>query len=124
MCSLKAHSILIDSKFLCFITDRLSYIQPLTMTEWEKERERVEFEQAARLYQPLSGKMSDRFVSASQPEDSNSQLNSVSKTVDTNCEQKAAAKLKMFGHLTREESDWRPCSLLCKRFNIPELYPR
>lgn len=112
-----------DSKFFAFVTDRLSYMQPLTMTEWEKERERVEFEQAARLYQPLSGIMSDRFVSASQPEDMNSPIPSVSKADDSDCEKKAAAKLKMFGHLTREESDWRPCSLLCKRFNIPELCP-
>lgn len=105
------------------ITERLSYIQPITMTEWEKERERVEFDQAARLYRPLSGIMSDRFVSASQPEDLSNPLPSVSKSVDSDSEKKAAAKLKMFGHLTREESDWRPCSLLCKRFNIPELYP-
>lgn len=104
--------------------DRLSYIQPLTMTEWEKERERVEFEQAARLYQPLSGIMSDRFVSASQPEDVYSPLPSVKKDVDNDSDQKAAAKLKMFGRLTRVESEWRPCSLLCKRFNIPELYAR
>jgi G patch domain-containing protein 1 len=94
------------------------------MTEWEKERERVEFEQAARLYQPLSGVMGDRFVSASQPEDLDSSLPSVSKAVESDLEQKAAAKLKLFGHLTRQESDWRPCSLLCRRFNIPELYPR
>lgn len=102
--------------------DRLSYIQPLTMTEWEKERERVEFEQASRLYQPLSGILSDRFVSASQPEDVNSPLPSMKKDVDNDSDQRAAVKLKMFGRLTREESEWRPCSLLCKRFNIPELY--
>lgn len=97
-------------------------MQPLTMTEWEKERERVEFEQAARLYQPLSGIMSDRFVSASQPEDVYSPLPSIKKDVDNDSDQKAAANLKMFGCLTRVESEWRPCSLLCKRFNIPELY--
>jgi G patch domain-containing protein 1 len=93
------------------------------MTEWEKEREWVEFEQAARLYQPLTGVMGDRFVSSSQLEDLGSPLPSASKAVDTDCEQRAAAKLKMFGRLTRQESDWRPCSLLCKRFNVPELYP-
>jgi len=34
------------------------------MTEWEKARERNEFEQAAVLYQPLAEMISDRFVSA------------------------------------------------------------
>jgi G patch domain-containing protein 1 len=92
------------------------------MTEWEKERERIEFEQAAKLYQPLSGIMSDRFVSASQPEDMNSPLPTIKKDADTDSDQRAAVKLKMFGRLTREESEWRPCSLLCRRFNIPELH--
>jgi hypothetical protein len=34
------------------------------MIEWERKREKNEFEQAARLYQPLSGPISDRFVSS------------------------------------------------------------
>ncbi|KAK9882699.1 hypothetical protein WA026_022749 [Henosepilachna vigintioctopunctata] len=35
-------------------------------------------------------------------------------------EMRDAAKMKMFGPLTRISEDWQPCSLLCKRFNIPE----
>jgi hypothetical protein len=35
------------------------------MTEWEKRRERNEFEQASVLYQPLADMISDRFVSSS-----------------------------------------------------------
>ncbi|KAJ8983487.1 hypothetical protein NQ317_014947 [Molorchus minor] len=31
-----------------------------------------------------------------------------------------AAKMKMFGLLTRITTDWCPCSILCKRFNVPE----
>ncbi|PSN30385.1 G patch domain-containing protein 1 [Blattella germanica] len=77
--------------------DRLSYFQPITMIEWEKEREKVEFEQAARLYQPLTGLMSDRFVSASQPEDLNIPLPPLSKPVDKDSEKRAAAKMKMAG---------------------------
>jgi hypothetical protein len=34
------------------------------MTEWEHEREKVEFERALALYKPISGVMSSRFVSA------------------------------------------------------------
>ena len=93
------------------------------MTEWEREREKVEFEKAAVLYKPLSGLMSDRFVSASQPDDLNAALPPLSKPVDEEQDKRAAAKMKMFGRLTREEIDWRPCSLLCKRFNVPELFP-
>lgn len=103
--------------------ERLSYFQPLTMTEWEREREKVEFEKAAVLYKPLSGMMSDRFVSATQPDDLNILLPSVSKPIDADADKRAAANMKMFGKLTREEVDWRPCSLLCKRFNVPELFP-
>lgn len=37
----------------------------MEMTEWEKTRERNEFEQASILYQPLADMISDRFVSSS-----------------------------------------------------------
>lgn len=49
------------------------------MTEWEREREKVEFEQAERLYRPISAVFNDdRFVSASQPDDSTNPLVEVS----------------------------------------------
>lgn len=35
--------------------DALHLLQPQSMTEWERERERVEFERAEMLYKPLSG---------------------------------------------------------------------
>lgn len=46
--------------FFFLILDLLPTIQPSSMTEWDKEHERSEFEQAARLYKPLSGIMNDR----------------------------------------------------------------
>lgn len=49
------------------------------MTEWDKVRETVEFEQASRLFQPLAGVMSDRFTSASQPDDGSNPLAVVEK---------------------------------------------
>ncbi|KAJ4427392.1 hypothetical protein ANN_25013 [Periplaneta americana] len=104
--------------------DQVSCLQPSTMTEWEKERERSEFERAAYLYQPLTGILNDRFVSASVPEDFNGPVHPLSGQVDNASKQKTTEKVKMFGSMTREETDWRPCSLLCKRFNIPELYSR
>jgi len=47
--------------FLEYLKD----LQPLTMTEWERDRERLEFDRAASLYKPMSGAISNRFVSAS-----------------------------------------------------------
>ncbi|RZF48277.1 hypothetical protein LSTR_LSTR006244 [Laodelphax striatellus] len=100
--------------------DQLSKLQPLSMTDWERERERLEFEQASKLYQPLSAAFSDRFVVASQADDSTDPLVEVKRTADTQNDRRDAAKRKMFGPLTRVVRDWAPASLLCKRFNIPD----
>ena len=35
-----------------------------------------------------------------------------------------AAKADMFGILTRQVEEWHPHRVLCKRFNIPDPYPR
>merc|ERR1712025_1532747 len=44
--------------------DALSILQPKTMTDWEKEREKVEFERASMLFKPMKGVIGSRFVSA------------------------------------------------------------
>ena len=49
--------------------DGLKILQPKTMTEWERERERVEFEKAAALYKPMRTNMASRFVSAGTAHD-------------------------------------------------------
>nr|CAD7207400.1 unnamed protein product [Timema douglasi] len=100
--------------------DGLSRLQPVNMTEWESERERGEFEQAARLYKPLSAAMSERFVSATHPDSSNPLVEVEKTTSLEDADLRAAARLKMFGRLTRIKTEWQPSSLLCKRFNIPE----
>jgi len=35
-----------------------------------------------------------------------------------------AAKANMFGLLTREVQDWHPHRLICRRFNVPDPYPK
>ncbi|XP_015110059.1 G patch domain-containing protein 1 [Diachasma alloeum] len=80
--------------------NKLSSIQPLSMTEWEREREREEFEQALRLSRRPATSSSNEVV----PKDP----------------MVAAAKVKMFGKLTRATESWQPSSIVCKRFNIPE----
>ncbi|XP_014242880.1 G patch domain-containing protein 1 homolog [Cimex lectularius] len=96
-------------------------IQPKVMTSWEKERERNEFEQASRLYKPLSGMMADRFASAELPDESLDPLAPVQKyTGGVDAKLAEAAKEKKFGKLTRSSYTWIPVSLLCKRMNIAE----
>lgn len=90
--------------------DKFESIQPLSMTDWEREQEREEFEQAAKLKQS-NNYMANKFV------------HSVDQTTDrTDPEKdiKEAVRLKMFGKLTRQRSEWKPASIVCKRFNIPE----
>lgn len=64
----------------------------------------------------------DRFITASEPEDVSKILEPVKKTHTDHgtAEMRDAAKMKMFGPLTRVWLSWQPCSLLCKRFNVPE----
>lgn len=90
-------------------SNKLETIQPLSMTEWDREQERTEFEQAVKLVQS-NNYMADTFVHSA---------NSVDK-VDPEKDKKEAVRLKMFGKLTRKRSEWKPASIICKRFNIPE----
>lgn len=104
-------------QYLAFLKDnepnKLESVQPLSMAEWDREQERTEFEQAAKLEQP-NDCTTDKFV---QP---------VSRKVDDDPdtdpdkEKKQAVRLKMFGKLTRERCEWKPAGVVCKRFNIPE----
>lgn len=63
----------------------------------------------------------DKFVSGTQS-DSQDILEPVkpSENLHGTKEMRDAAAMKMFGPLTRTTFDWQPCSLLCKRFNVPE----
>ncbi|CAH2057096.1 unnamed protein product, partial [Iphiclides podalirius] len=94
------------------------------LSEWERSREEMEFEQAAKLYRPLSGIMEERFTHASQPDEALNPLCAVAKSVNEHglatAEQVEAAKIGAFGAITRREGPWRPEALVCKRFNVPE----
>lgn len=90
--------------------NKLETIQPLSMTEWEREQERTEFEQAVKLEQS-NNYMVDKFIHSAD---------STMDKMDPQKDAKEAVRLKMFGKLTRERSEWKPASIVCKRFNIPE----
>lgn len=38
-------------------------------------------------------------------------------------DRQSAAKMKMYGTLTRDSYEWHPDRVVCKRFNIPDPYP-
>ncbi|XP_062817762.1 G patch domain-containing protein 1 isoform X3 [Anolis carolinensis] len=91
------------------------------MTEWERRREREEFSRAAMLYKSSSSVLSSRFTSAKHEDDTDKVEVPRDQEADVD-DKKAAAKMKMFGKLTREKFEWHPDKLLCKRFNVPDPY--
>ncbi|XP_015264223.1 PREDICTED: G patch domain-containing protein 1 [Gekko japonicus] len=92
-----------------------------SLTEWERGREQEEFLRAAVLYKPSSSVLSSRFTHAKHEDDTDKV--EVARDQETDLDDKqAAAKMKMFGKLTREKFEWHPDKLLCKRFNIPDPY--
>lgn len=101
-------------QYLIFVKNdeknKLESIQPLSMTDWERDQERTEFEQAVKLEQS-NDYMADKFMYSTDH---------TTDKPDPEKDVKEAAKLKMFGKLTRERSEWKPASIVCKRFNIPE----
>lgn len=102
-------------KFLSFKpTDKLktreellNTLQPLGMSSWDRERELKEFEQAQRMYRPLDGLMSDRFVTESS-------IIAEKEVVDP----KKQADIQM----KRVRTMWKPHKDLCKRFNVEEPF--
>ncbi|XP_061401591.1 LOW QUALITY PROTEIN: G patch domain-containing protein 1 homolog [Musca vetustissima] len=94
-----------DSEIDAFLND----IQPIELSLWDRQMERKEFVQAKKLYRPLKGIMSDRFVTESQVQ----------------AEQKVAEIEKDTSKpivVERTKMMWKPHSLLCKRYNIAEPY--
>ncbi|KFB50090.1 AGAP011880-PA-like protein [Anopheles sinensis] len=87
----------------------LESLQPLNLSAWERERELKEFMQAERMYRPLDGLMSDRFVTASAL--------IADKTIS---EDGAAEKHEV--KMKRTRTMWKPHKDLCKRFNVPEPF--
>jgi len=94
--------------------------------DWAKEMS--EFVGAARIFKPLTGSMATRFTTSTS---SNIQAN-MDKGLDSEVllrrpaakeedPAEAAAKLGMYGPLTRSIIEFAPNRLLCKRFNVQFL---
>ncbi|KAM3077535.1 hypothetical protein ACMFMG_006873 [Clarireedia jacksonii] len=92
---------------------------PLVSREdWLKELN--EFANCAKIFKPMTGLMATRFTSSSAPKSSTGDgaelLSKPEPKVEDPAEQ--AARMGMYGPLTRETKAWFPTRLLCKRFNV------
>lgn len=87
--------------------------------EWVNEMR--EFAQAAQVFKPISGLMASRFTSGSSApklasDHDPAATNAASSRPEDPAE--AAAKIGMFGPMTRSRVQFYPTRLLCKRFNV------
>jgi G patch domain-containing protein 1 len=89
-----------------------------SMDDWIKEM--GEFAQAAQVFKPISGLMASRFTSSSSsPRLATDNASPASEKPDKPEDSaEAAAKIGMFGPMTRTRLQFYPTRLLCKRFNV------
>ncbi|KAH8808597.1 hypothetical protein F5884DRAFT_858125 [Xylogone sp. PMI_703] len=113
--------------FLEYQADITKEIPPrgnnMSKDEWLQELR--EFANCAQIFKPMSGMMATRFTSSTKPgieskESGSSVENSLLSKPAPKPEDpaEAAAKIGMYGPLTRSSQDWYPTRLLCKRFNV------
>ncbi|KAG0649867.1 G patch domain-containing 1 [Hyphodiscus hymeniophilus] len=94
----------------------------MSRDDWLKELR--EFASCAQIFKPMSGLMATRFTSSTSapklasdsPDSKESLLSKPAPKPEDPAEQ--AAKLGMYGPMTRSSTDWYPTRLLCKRFNV------
>ncbi|RMD40887.1 hypothetical protein DV735_g4248, partial [Chaetothyriales sp. CBS 134920] len=90
--------------------------------EWVMEQQ--EFTRAAQVFRPVSGAMASRFTSAAATlTQSSAADNAAGVTADKTDPATEAARVGMFGHLTRTCLSFHPTRLLCKRFGVPMPNP-
>ncbi|EGX95695.1 G-patch domain protein, putative [Cordyceps militaris CM01] len=84
-------------------------------------REMTEFYNCARIFKPMTGFMASRFTTAkTQPGTADGKSSDVVSQPGPEVTDPAedAAKVGMYGKLTRSVRDFYPSRLLCKRFNV------
>ncbi|KUI53560.1 G patch domain-containing protein 1 [Cytospora mali] len=102
--------------------------RPAKMTADDWIQEMHEFFNVARIFRPMTGSMASRFTTSTSTSSSMATGSSDGKDGDvsllfkppTKPEDPAeqAARMGMFGHMTRSSKDFYPSRLLCKRFNV------
>lgn len=99
--------------------------RPSKMTKEDWLQEMDEFYNVGRIFRPMTGSMASRFTTSSSPSmtsgsdgkvgDAGLVSRPMSKHEDP---AEAAAKMGMFGPMTRSVKEFYPSRLLCKRFNV------
>lgn len=100
--------------------------KPVKMTNDEWLQEMDEFYNVARIFRPMTGSMASRFTTSKTPTEmatgSDGKVGEdglISKPVGKPEDPaEAAAKMGMYGQMTRSVRDFYPSRLLCKRFNV------
>jgi G patch domain-containing protein 1 len=98
--------------------------QLATKDDWLKELQ--EFAHCAQIFKPMTGLMATRFTSSSSTVKSTPEIDALTvtdsllSTPNPKAEDpaEAAAKIGMFGPMTRSTQNFYPSRLLCKRFNV------
>ncbi|CAM1506498.1 Fc.00g061390.m01.CDS01 [Cosmosporella sp. VM-42] len=97
--------------------------KPKGMPDEDFARELNEFYNCARIFKPMSGFMASRFTTAKKPSvlsaDGTTSTEILSKPEPKIADPaEEAAKVGMYGKMTRSVEDFYPTRLLCKRFNV------
>ena len=98
----------------------------MSTDDWVKEMQ--EFSQAAQIFKPMTGRMAERFTSSTSTTKDSGKASSASQA-DTESllymsapkptdSAEEAARLGMYGPLTRSSKQFFPTRLLCKRFDV------
>jgi G patch domain-containing protein 1 len=97
----------------------------MDMRDWSQEL--IEFVRAAMVFKPMSRLMATRFTSSSTflPGSTESDDTPIVSKPQKEPEDPAvaAARINMYGPITRTKTDFFPTRLLCKRFNIKDPHP-
>lgn len=117
------------SRYIAFLEYQAGFrptpgTQPAKMNSEEWLRELHEFYNCARIFKPMTGFMASRFTTSTNKPTRNSGSETEEKDLLSTPPPKPqdpaeeAAKLGMFGPMTRSVADFYPTRLLCKRFNV------
>ncbi|KAH6610666.1 hypothetical protein Trco_000686 [Trichoderma cornu-damae] len=97
--------------------------RPRGMSDDEFLREMTEFHNCARIFKPMTGFMASRFTTAKAPHSVSADPAREKELVSVPAPKPSdpaeeAARMGMFGNMTRSVEDFYPTRLLCKRFNV------
>ena len=83
------------------------------------------YRKTAKQFEKLAGAMASRFTSSYVEKQTDQTVEQKVDGTDVRLDEAVSvAKMKIFGLMTRQIIDWHPDRLVCKRFNVPDPYPK